>query len=321
MISMFPEGEQMITVPQLAAEALGSELASEMQRAFGSTHTRLSEIVPSVARLALECIGNSDALYHNLEHTMLVTLVGRDILRGRALLVRTTPSDWAHLLVACLMHDIGFVRGILGGDGPDGYVADARGRKVTVPRGSSDASLAPYHVDRSKLFVLDRMADVELLDAHRIARAIEYTRFPIVDSANNDDSEEGSLLRAADLIGQLGDPRYLQKANALFHEFEEIGVNRKLGYESPADVVDLYPQFYWNNVSPHVQTAIRYLNVTASGRQWIANLYSNVFRAERAIGQELLFKPRSEAPLLPDSVPEVDRPKALVDKQVHILKA
>jgi hypothetical protein len=36
-------------------------------------------------------------------------------------------------------------------------------------------------------------------------------------------------------------------------------------------------------VSPHVQTAIRYLNVTSSGRQRIANLYSNVFRAERDI--------------------------------------
>jgi hypothetical protein len=32
------------------------------------------------------------------------------------------------------------------------------------------------------------------------------------------------------------------------------------------------------------QTAIRYLNVTSSGRQWIANLYSNVFRAERVVG-------------------------------------
>ena len=28
----------------------------------------------------MECIGNSDALYHNIEHTMLVTLVGHDIL-------------------------------------------------------------------------------------------------------------------------------------------------------------------------------------------------------------------------------------------------
>jgi hypothetical protein len=45
--------------------------------------------------------------------------------------------------------------------------------------------------------------------------------------------------------------------------------------------VNLYPQFYWKSISPHVQLAIRYLNVTSSGRQWIAGLYSNVFRAER----------------------------------------
>jgi hypothetical protein len=74
-----------------------------------------------------------------------------------------------------------------------------------------------------------------------------------------------------------------RKANALFHEFEEAGLNRPLGYSSPADLVNLYPQFYWNRVAPHVQTAIRYLNVMSTGRQWIANLYSNVFRAERDI--------------------------------------
>ena len=44
-----------------------------------------------------------------------------------------------------------------------------------------------------------------------------------------------------------------------------------------------YPQFYWNNVAPQISTAIRYLNVTSSGRQWVANLYSNVFRAEREL--------------------------------------
>jgi len=32
-----------------------------------------------------------------------------------------------------------------------------------------------------------------------------------------------------------------------------------------------------------VQKAIRHLNITSSGRQWTANLYSNVFRAERDI--------------------------------------
>jgi hypothetical protein len=60
-------------------------------------------------------------------------------------------------------------------------------------------------------------------------------------------------------------------------------MNRQLGYDSPADIVNRYPQFYWNSVAPHVQTAIRYLNMTSSGRQWISNLYGNVFRAEREI--------------------------------------
>ena len=36
--------------------------------------------------LTLDCIGNSDALYHNIEHSMLVTLAGHDILMGRQML-------------------------------------------------------------------------------------------------------------------------------------------------------------------------------------------------------------------------------------------
>jgi hypothetical protein len=271
----------MITVPELAAEALGSFLATEMKRRFGSSQARLSELIPSLAQLALECIGNSDALYHNVEHTMLVTLAGHDIMMGRSLLAPTLPSDYAHLIVGCLMHDIGYVRGILKGDGKDGYVIDANGRKAQLPRGSSDAALLPYHVERSKLFVMDRVTSIDVLDAARITRAIESTRFPTSGEANDPENDDGSLLRAADLIGQLGDPRYLRKANALYHEFEEAGMSRQLGYTSAADLVDLYSQFYWNSVSPHIQTAIRYLNVTSSGRQWIANLYSNVFRAER----------------------------------------
>ena len=168
----------MITVPELASEALGNFLFTQLSRRFHSTEAQLTEIIPSVARLSLECIGNSDALYHNVEHTMLVTLVGYDIMKGRALLTPTTPSDYSHLLVACMFHDIGYVRGILKGDGADGYVVDGRGKKTEIPRGSSDASLLHYHVDRSKLFVMERLANHEYLDAKRIARAIEFTRFP-----------------------------------------------------------------------------------------------------------------------------------------------
>jgi hypothetical protein len=271
----------MITVPELASEALCSFLSSYMKQRFGSSHTRLSELVPSLAGRALECIGNSDALYHDTEHTMLVTLAGHDILRGKFLLERIQPVDYAHLIVACLMHDIGYVRGILKGDGEDGYVIDSTGRKISLQRGSSDAALLPHHVDRSMLFVLDRIDAIDVLDGKRIARAINITRFPREPAQEQDDEEEGWLLRAADLIGQLGDPNYLRKCNALFYEFEECGLNRQLGYTSPADIVERYPQFFYDSVAPKIRTAIKYLNVTSGGRQWIANLYSNLFRAQR----------------------------------------
>jgi hypothetical protein len=275
----------MITLPELAAEALGSFLASDMKNRFGASHARLAELIPFAARLALECIGNSDALYHNVEHTMLITLAGHDIFKGRALLKPSTPTDYSNFIVACLAHDIGYVRGVVKGDDDKGYIVDATGRKVSLPRGSSDAALAPYHVERSKLFVLDRVAALEELDGARIARAIGFTQFPYSSSTDEkeDVDEDGSLLRAADLIGQLGDPNYLRKANALYYEFEEIGLNKQLGYETPADIVDKYPQFYWNRISPHIQAAIGYLNVTSSGRRWIAGLYGNVFRAEREL--------------------------------------
>ena len=280
----------MITIPQVMAQTLGAFLATETRGRFGSSHANLADFLPYAARLTLECIGNSDALYHDIEHSMLVTLVGHDILMGRALLRSTTPRDYSNFILACLTHDIGYVRGVVQGDGDGVYVADVNGRTVRLPIGSSDAAMAPYHVDRSKLFVIERFDTLDYLDADRIARAIEYTRFPYVTTASNADiddlnEEEGLLLRGADLIGQLGDPNYMRKANALFYEFQEIGLNEKLGYKTPADVVYKYPQFYWENVAPQIQTAIRYLNVTSSGRQWVANLYSNVFRAERELTQ------------------------------------
>ena len=268
----------MMTLPELAVDALEEFLRSFMRRRFGPSQP-LVEIVPAAARVALECIGNSDALYHNVEHTMLVTLAGHDILRGRSLHTHVSVEDYAHVIVACLAHDIGYVRGLFREDDSDGFVIDSTGNKVTLPRGASDAGLMLHHVDRSKLYVMNRV--VAPLDKQRIADAVEGTRFPPL--AGQQYGEEASIVRAADFIGQLGDPNYIRKANALYHEFEEVGINRQLGYDSPADIVNRYPQFYWDSVAPQIQSEIRYLNMTSSGRRWIANLYANVFRAEQDI--------------------------------------
>jgi hypothetical protein len=177
------------------------------------------------------------------------------------------------------LHDIGYVRGILSGDTETEFVVDASGAKITLPRGSFDAALAAHHVDRSKLFVLERLGNSPTIA--RVAEAIEFTRFPPqMDRKVANADMEPRLVQAADLIGQLGDPMYSRKANALYFEFEEIGMNRQLGYSSPADLIDKYPAFFRNSVSMHLAVGTKYLNLTVSDRQWIANLHHHVLCAE-----------------------------------------
>lgn len=273
----------MKTITALAADKLGSFLSKDFRRIFGPAHDELAERLGSLARSTIECLGSSDALYHNFEHTLLVTMVGRDILQGLALSQRIEPADYGHLIVACLLHDIGYMRGILSGDTETEFVVDQSGKKVTLARGASDAALTPYHVDRSKLFAFERLGNSSIIDAERVAEAIEFTRFPCRLERNPSKADmELRLVQAADLIGQLGDPMYSRKANALYSEFEEIGMNRQLGYSSPADLIDKYPRFFWDGVSMHLTEGIKYLNMTVSGRQWIANLHHHILCAERA---------------------------------------
>jgi hypothetical protein len=272
----------MKTITVIAANKLGNFLTRDFRRIFGSAHADEAERLGSAARATIECLARSDALYHNYEHTLQVTIVGRDILQGMMMSRRIEPADYSHLIVACLFHDIGYVRGVLSGDTETEFIIDAGGRKITLPRGASDAALTPYHVDRSKLFALERLEKTPHIDAVRVAEAIEMTRFPVPEVPERASGLEPKLAQAADLIGQLGDPLYARKANALYYEFEEIGMNRQLGYSSPADIIEKYPAFFWNSVSMHLDDGIKYLNMTTSGRQWIANLHHHILCAERA---------------------------------------
>jgi hypothetical protein len=249
---------------------------------FGHEQPGYPDILRIVAQAALERIADSNALYHNLEHTILVTTVGQEILRGKKIKAGGVSSgDWLHFVAALLCHDIGYVRGVCLGDTGHTFVIDEHGEQVTLPRGASDAALTPYHVDRGKMFVRERFRHIDAIDVERLAAAIELTRFPVPCDGDHEatDTEPG-LLRAADLIGQLADPHYMRKINALFHEFLETGTAAVRGYETSADLAECYPKFFWQTVRPYVGEALDYLRVTQSGKQWIANLYSHVFAAE-----------------------------------------
>jgi len=118
----------MLNRTSLLADALGRNLADTYRRIYGDQEPQMAAALDEAARLIMERIANSDALYHDCEHTALVTLCVQDILRGRRLERIVTPGDWTHTILAALTHDIGYVRGICAGDTAEHFVIDPEAR-------------------------------------------------------------------------------------------------------------------------------------------------------------------------------------------------
>ena len=121
----------------IVIEAFIGELRRMYERSYGILEPNYPGMLNFVAQLALENIATSDAAYHDVNHTIMVTLVGQEILRGRHISVGgVTPHDWLHFIISLLGHDIGYVRGICRGDGDGSYVINLAGDKVTLPEGA-----------------------------------------------------------------------------------------------------------------------------------------------------------------------------------------
>jgi hypothetical protein len=242
------------------------------------------------ARTALVTLRKCDCAYHDLEHTLLVTDAGIAILRGRQLARGDlTPSSWLQAVVAMLFHDLGYLRGLLREDRADGYVIDESRKRVTPPPGSTDAFMTPYHVSRGRMFIMERFANDDVIDAAAVASYIEMTRFPVPDAAFYQQLDSiGALVRGADLIGQMGDPNYPMKQARLFSEFNETGEAKRLGYSNAAELRADFPTFFYRQVHPYLTAALDYLRTTPEGEHWIANLIRHLhdgMEAERGPGQ------------------------------------
>jgi len=281
----------MLNIQKSIIEDFAGSLDAEYRRNFGLVKPEFGSIIAWAARLALENIGNSDMLYHNVEHTMLVTSAGNHILIGKHLSEGgVSPEDWLNFMVALLFHDVGYVRGVCRDDSAPIYASGVDGATIELPEGSTDAALTPHHVSRSQLFIRERFGGKNIpgMNVEMICECIEMTRFPPPkEPAYAPTATYAGLVRAADFIGQLGDPNYFRKVPALYYEFEQIGLNPKLGYRHPGDMHKGYAGFFWKVVRPYLSDAVRYLRVTHGGKQWVANLQSHVFEVEHEGGEWL----------------------------------
>jgi len=273
-----------LTIRDFAASLKEGYLAT-----YGGLKPENADVLVWACSMALEIISHSDALYHDMYHSILVTFAGQEILRGKHIREGgVTCDDYVNFIVSCLCHDIGYCKGILKADNMKEWkfstgVGDGM---MTLPAGATDAALTPHHVDRGKRFIEERFGTPVnvaggVLNVAQMQKNIELTRFPVP----HDDDHKGTkdypgLVRAADLLGQLSDPTLMRKYAHLFYEFKETGSADKLGYKTIADLKAGYPSFFWKVVHPFVADAVHYLDATQTGHLLVNNLYANVFRLE-----------------------------------------
>jgi hypothetical protein len=79
----FIERTFMFDTTQLLIDHFVQKIREGYCRTYGGWNSHFADIIGWAGAMALENIANSDALYHNVEHTILVTLVGQEILRGK----------------------------------------------------------------------------------------------------------------------------------------------------------------------------------------------------------------------------------------------
>ncbi len=181
-----------------------------------------------------------------------------DPARGLAALHRG-PSDPRHR----------YSRNILPGDTANAVVINAAGDTICPPRGASDAYLAPYHVERGKLYAQTRFGQSTLIDSERIIASIDFTRFPGPARAAL------RRYRGRTRSGARGRPDRPARRSVLPPQdrgsLSRVQRNRhgqKLGYNTPMDLMEQFPNFFWSQVQPLIGPALRHLEQTMEGKQW-----------------------------------------------------
>ncbi|MEM7404221.1 MAG: metal-dependent phosphohydrolase [Pseudomonadota bacterium] len=271
----------MFRPSKIIIDAFVQRMESDYREIYGDGPPGHLDTVRNTARMAFSRLVRSNALYHNLAHTLLVTRVGSDMLRGK--LYRdgnVTSRDWTHFMVSLVTFALGFTRNLVRGDHNATCVTGNDGKTIELPRGATDAMLWPYFTERGKCFVREYFANHYILDPDAIAENIEYARFPPSHGNNPETESYPGLLRAAQVIGSIADPDFSLKMTPLWLELKECGLHESMGYQSAIDVSETYPQFFWDTLHPLIGDGIDCLTYTGSGRLWLANMHSHVLLEE-----------------------------------------
>lgn len=214
-----------------------------------------------------------DTRYHDLQHTLDVTLTMARLLHGHERSVAPELRLGARRvitgLVTALFHDAGYVRT----------------RKDTRHR--LGAEYTRWHVSRSARFLSGWLTRQRWMQEATVAsKAVHFTGYEValehIRLSDPRDWRTGCLLGTADLIAQMSARTYLERCrDFLYEEFVAGGVavqraedgTEQVLYASAEDLLRKTPGFYENEVKRRLEEdfagVYRYASVCFEGR----NLY------------------------------------------------
>ena len=207
-----------------------------LSHAFADTHALFSGAYPGY----LQC----DTLYHDLRHTLDVSLAmarlveGHDRIHGESERLGARRAMLG--VIIALLHDAGYLR---------------RSSEQEVGNG---AVFTKVHVSRSSEFLARYLPTIGFdAEAGLAARLVHFTGYELeldeIDVTDPKDRLLGYMIGTADLIAQMSDRSYLEKCrDFLYKEFVWGGIaSEKLldgrevvNYRSAEDLIRKTPDYY-----------------------------------------------------------------------------
>ncbi len=167
--------------------------------------------------------------YHDLGHTLNVFLCAVRLMHGMHLSgTRLTEQEMALIMMAALMHDIGYAKTL-----DDMIGTGAQYTRIHVDRG----------VDFMRYYVGDHQFPVEwLLPLECMIRSTDHMKdFAQIPFPDEHTRLLGQIVGTADLVGQMADQTYLEKLLFLYFEFKEAHLG---SYKDTHELLRKTRQFY-----------------------------------------------------------------------------
>lgn len=232
-----------------------------------------------------------DTVYHDIQHTLDMTLALARLIQGHEVTVATADRLGAPRailgVISSLFHDSGYIR----------HTGDEVHR--------NGAEFTRSHVSRSAQFLDRYLNQIGLGAASGIARqVVHFTGYEVrldqIRVVTEKDRKLGHLMGTADLLAQMADRCYLEKCrDRLYPEFVLGGIavwrdpsGRIITrYRSGLDLLRQTPAFFRQVCEPRLERsfegAYRYMDAVFEGRNpYMVAIERNLFYLERVLEGE-----------------------------------